>query len=156
MAEQWLEHLADEAATQALGTALARSLEPGLVIFLEGKLGTGKTTLARALLVELGFDGIVRSPTYTLLEPYRIGDWRVVHLDLYRINDPEELENIGLRDELDGQPVVLVEWPSQGHGHLPAADLWISLSHDPPGRRLCIKAATPKGAMVLARMGEKY
>jgi len=150
----WQQTLPNPQATEALGEHLANALQPGAVIHLEGELGTGKTTLARSLLRSLGFQGIVRSPTYTLLEPYEIGDWRLVHLDLYRINDPEELENLGLRDQLDAHCVVLVEWPDRGVGHLPGADLRVSLAHVDSGRRVCITPATPRGEAILAKISD--
>lgn len=146
----WQMQLKDEAATTALGAALAGVLQAGLVIYLQGDLGVGKTTLVRGLLRQLGYQGNVRSPTYTLLESYEIHDWRVAHLDLYRIADPEELDYLELRDLLDGHWVMLFEWPERGSGFLPRADLLVMLSHDGEGRHACITATTPLGQQVLA------
>ncbi len=127
--------LADEAATCAFGEALARALPAPegcpLVIWLQGDLGAGKTTLCRAILRGLGWQGAVRSPTYTLMEPYTLPHPRiseVLHLDLYRLGDPAELEFLGLQDWL-GQPALwLVEWPEKGRGYLPPADLLLTLT----------------------------
>ena len=130
------EWLADSAATEALGAALAKTLAPGAVVFLQGDLGAGKTTLVRGLLRALGYQGAVRSPTYTLLESYPFNSGLVVHhLDLYRLADPEELEWIGLRELLTAQAIILIEWPQQGAGMLPAADLDIQLVIEGCGRR---------------------
>lgn len=124
--------LATEPDTLALGAALARSAPRGgsaaLSIFLQGELGTGKTTLARALLRELGVVGTVRSPTYTLIEHYPLSDLQVLHLDLYRLRDASELEHLGLRDELHAGVLVLIEWPERAPQALPTPDLRILLS----------------------------
>jgi len=127
--------LADEAATRAFGEALARSLPAPevcpLVIWLQGDLGAGKTTLCRAILRGLGWQGAVRSPTYTLMEPYSLPHRRiseVLHLDLYRLSDPAELEFLGLQDGLDQPALWLVEWPEKGRGYLPSADLLLTLT----------------------------
>jgi tRNA threonylcarbamoyladenosine biosynthesis protein TsaE len=109
--------LHDEAATQALGSALARSLSPGLTIYLIGELGAGKTTLTRALLYAAGHTGRVKSPTYTLVEPYTIllgdGAQRLLHFDLYRMQDAEEFLDAGFREEFDGKTICIVEWPQK-------------------------------------------
>ena len=137
-------HLADEAATLAAGARLARALPalPGaeaVVVWLEGDLGAGKTTLARGLLRALGVTGSVRSPTYTLVEPYRTpAGPAVFHLDLYRLADPEELEMLGYRELLEGGSLLLVEWPQRGRGWLPAADLVLVLGAEGDGR--CLRA----------------
>ena len=128
--------LPDAAATQALGASLAPSLCEGGLVLLSGELGTGKTTLVRALLHELGHEGGVRSPTYALVEPYRIGSLDIYHLDLYRIADPEELEFLGFRDWLLPGNLVLIEWPERAAGMLPAADLHLHLEHAGEGRRV--------------------
>ncbi len=117
-------------ATRLLATDLAAQPEllMGQVIYLSGDLGMGKTTLARFLLQALGYQGRVKSPTYGLLEQYDLGDLQVLHLDLYRLLDAEELEYLGLRDLHDQQSLLLAEWPDKGKGALPLPDLQISLS----------------------------
>lgn len=120
--------LADEAATLALGARLAALLRPGMVIFLHGELGAGKTTLVRGLLRALGVGGVVKSPTYTLVEPYDIAGHRIHHFDLYRLRDPMELEEMGIRDYLGGDSICLVEWPERGAPLLSARDLDITLT----------------------------
>src|SRR5699024_5524979 len=109
--------LADESATRAVGAVLADSLpesgQPGraLLITLSGELGAGKSTLVRALLRRLGVSGPVKSPSYTRVEPYRVGERLLLHVDLYRLGDPEEIEYLGLRDEFAQADAILVEWP---------------------------------------------
>jgi tRNA threonylcarbamoyladenosine biosynthesis protein TsaE len=143
--------LASAPATEALGARLAGILPAGCIVYLCGELGTGKTTLVRGLLRALGHGGPVRSPTYTLVEPYTLGDRQIVHLDLYRLSDPEELEFLGWRDFLDGWSVLLVEWPERGHGMLPVADLTIELKYADPGRWCRLWADSARGEGVLAQ-----
>lgn len=128
--------LEDAAATARLGAALAAALgpRPRGVIWLEGDLGAGKTTLARGLLEALGVTGRIRSPTYTLLEPYTLADSSVLHMDLYRLADPLELQNLGLADYPPDRNLWLVEWPEKGAGMLPPADLRIDLRAVGEGR----------------------
>lgn len=135
--------LPDEAATTAFAARLAEALasQPGGVIYLEGELGAGKTTLARALLRALGVQGSVRSPTYTLLEPYEVGGREILHMDLYRLREPLELENLGLSDFPPSSTLWLVEWPERAAGLLPPADLRLRLTAEGPARRLRIEAA---------------
>jgi tRNA threonylcarbamoyladenosine biosynthesis protein TsaE len=128
------EYLDDEAATLAFGGRLAATLSGGELIFLEGDLGAGKTTLVRGLLRALGFEGHVKSPTYTLIEPYEFDSWRIYHLDLYRIVDPGELEFIGLNELMDESAVVLVEWPERAPGAFRKPDLRISIRPHGKGR----------------------
>ena len=119
-----------ESDTEALGAALARALPAAdvlLVAYLQGDLGAGKTTLVRGLLRQLGHEDAVRSPTYTLFETYQAAGWGVLHADLYRLRDPEELENLGLRDFATPGHLWLVEWPDKGGELLPPADLRVDL-----------------------------
>lgn len=134
---------------RALGAALAAVCPPGALVRLEGDLGTGKTTLVRGFLAALGHEGPVRSPTYTLIESYEPGARRVHHLDLYRLNDPEELEFLGIRDLLDGEAVCLVEWPERGTGLLPEATLAVHLRHAGTARRAHLRAGGPEGGPCL-------
>jgi len=143
-----------EAAQIAFGRRLAEHLRPPLVIYLEGDLGTGKTTLARGVLRALGHEASVRSPTYTLLEPYELRTMRLFHLDLYRIGEPQELEYLGLRDLMEGDCVLLVEWPERGKGALPTPDLIVRIAHAGEGRVLELAAEGPRGAELEARLRE--
>ena len=136
--------------TESLGTRLADTVPAGCVVYLCGELGTGKTTLVRGFLHAAGHPGPVRSPTYTLVEPYALEDRQIVHVDLYRLTDPEELEFLGLRDFLDGRTVLLVEWPERGRGVLPAADLTIELQYAGTGRRCRLRADSARGKAALA------
>jgi len=140
--------LADAAATEAAGAALAKVFPTAdCVIYLHGDLGAGKTTLTRGLLRALGHTGRVPSPTYTLVEPYELGRLKLMHLDLYRIADPEELAYLGIR-EMTG--AVLIEWPERGSHFLPEPDLECRLSVAPPGRVLEVEGKSGLGREILA------
>ncbi|MEM1111432.1 MAG: tRNA (adenosine(37)-N6)-threonylcarbamoyltransferase complex ATPase subunit type 1 TsaE [Pseudomonadota bacterium] len=143
------EFLPDEGAMVAAGQRLATALRPGLVVYLQGELGMGKTTFSRGLLRALGHGGAVKSPTYTLVEPYAFGELKVYHFDLYRLGDAEELEFMGIRDYFDSTSVCLVEWPERGAGVLPRADIVINIAPDNRGRRLHWQALTDLGREVL-------
>ncbi|MBK1693983.1 tRNA (adenosine(37)-N6)-threonylcarbamoyltransferase complex ATPase subunit type 1 TsaE [Chromatium weissei] len=145
--------LTNTEAQSEFGAQLAALLPPRCVLYLEGDLGTGKTTLARSILRQLGHQGAVRSPTYTLLEAYQVAGRTVYHLDLYRLNDAEELEYLGLRDLLDEAALWLIEWPERGAAQLPAADLTIQIKHLAVGRRLQLHGHTPLGAALVATLG---
>ena len=142
-----------ELAQEALGGRLAEACPEACSIWLQGDLGAGKTTLVRGFLRRLGHEGPVKSPTYTLIEPYRLAHRNCYHLDLYRVSDPEELEYLGLRDLLGEESTLLVEWPERGAGWLPEPDLLVAIAYAPPGRRLAFSAESPVGARVLAALG---
>ena len=139
-----------ESAMVDFGRQLAQACEQGAVIFLEGNLGMGKTTLCRGVLQGLGHQGAVKSPTYTLVEPYEMGDINAYHFDLYRLGDPEELEYMGIRDYFTGSSLCLIEWPDKGLGVLPSADLTISISAVDGGRQLSLLARSSKGNSIIA------
>jgi tRNA threonylcarbamoyladenosine biosynthesis protein TsaE len=141
-----------EAAQIAFGQRIAGHLRVPSVIYLEGDLGAGKTTLVRGVLRGLGYRGSVRSPTYTLLEPYELPVMRLYHLDLYRLSDPQELEYLGLRDLLDEQSLLLVEWPERGKGTLPPPDLRIRIDHAGEGRNLELVAESPRAQTLKSRL----
>ena len=142
--------LPDEAATLAFGVTLSASLQPGLFIAISGELGSGKTTLARGLLRGLGYEGKVKSPTYTLVEHYKLSRLNLYHFDFYRFKDAQELVEAGLRDHFDGRNVCVAEWPERALGLLPIADLSISLAEERNGRRIRVVALTESGKNCLA------
>lgn len=159
----WRTHLADPEATAAFGARLGAlgGVAGGVagggagggagedgddgVVYLHGDLGAGKTTLVRGFLRAAGHSGPVRSPTYTLMEPYEIGALRVRHFDLYRLADPDEFEEMGGRDEFEGRGWRFVEWPERGAPWLPAPDLHVELEIEDAGRRLVVRAGTERG-----------
>lgn len=137
-------YLPDEAATLAFGRKLADLLTAAdgyngdAIVYLQGGLGAGKTTLVRGILRAMGFDGPVKSPTYTLLEPYE--ELLVFHFDLYRIADSRELDFIGIDDLLETQAIKLIEWPERGAPRLPPPDLSLSLRVQGEGRHVEVRA----------------
>lgn len=142
--------LADDAATVALARRVAPCLAEGGVLYLRGELGAGKTSFARALLRALGVGERVKSPTYSLLERYLVGERDAFHLDLYRIADAGELEWLGL-DELDApEAIVLIEWPERGSGALPKADLELLLEHAGRGRLATLSTVSARARDWLA------
>lgn len=138
-----------ESAMVDFGKQLAAACPQGAVIFLEGNLGMGKTTLCRGVLQGLGHRGAVKSPTYTLVEPYELGGINAYHFDLYRLGDPEELEYMGIRDYFTDTSLCLIEWPDKGQGVLPAADLIISIAAAEDGRELTLAGASNKGNQII-------
>jgi tRNA threonylcarbamoyladenosine biosynthesis protein TsaE len=151
------QFLPDEAATVAAGSAVGRALSAGAVVFLTGELGAGKTTFTRGALRALGHVGLVKSPTYTLCEPYDLANaGQLCHLDLYRLSNPEELEFLGIRDYVASGAVLLIEWPSKGEGWLPTPDLQVALHESGDGRELKIDALTADGEAVLSSMGDPH
>ncbi len=140
--------LPDAQATESCGAALAPYCY-GAVIYLEGDLGAGKTTLSRGLLRALGISGAVKSPTFSIVEIYALPCVTVFHLDLYRLSDPEEVMYLGIEDQRGADDVLLIEWPDHGRGALPPADLIIELSHRGDRRLLRATAMTAKGGELL-------
>src|ERR1700722_18157999 len=157
-------NLADSGATEALGQALARALPAavhlgaaagtgapgaggasGAVVHLRGELGAGKTTCVRSLLRTLGVTGLGRSPTYTLVETYILPGLTCVHVDLYRLLAPTEVNELGLRDLVGPGCLMLVEWPENGGSPLPPADLVLTLRYAEAGRQATLRANTPLG-----------
>jgi len=144
--------LADEDATIALAQRIAAQLNPGMVIYLHGDLGAGKTTLVRGVLNALGYGGRVKSPTYTLVEPYHIAGLDLRHFDLYRLHDEEEWEAAGFRDEFDGHNIFFIEWPERAQGLIPQADMEITFEILTQGRETKIHAHTQMGKQCLGQL----
>lgn len=145
-------NLADESATVALAQRLAACLKPGMVIYLYGDLGAGKTTLVRGVLNALGYTDRVKSPTYTLVEPYHIAGLDLRHFDLYRLHDEEEWEAAGFRDEFDGRNIFFIEWPEHALGLIPPADVKIDFEILAQGRKVAIQADTSTGRECLMQL----
>jgi tRNA threonylcarbamoyladenosine biosynthesis protein TsaE len=147
--------LADESATEALGRALANAVMDagqGATVFLSGTLGMGKTTLSRGVMRGMGHQGAVKSPTYTIVEPYEHLEPAVYHFDLYRLGDPEELEYLGIRDYFGSSSLCLIEWAERGEGVLAGPDLEVSLDTDGEGRRAMLTPQTSIGQQLLENL----
>lgn len=141
--------VATAAAMEALGAKLAACLGNARLIYVHGALGAGKTTLVRGMLRALGHEGAVKSPTFTLVEPYDLDGVNFYHFDLYRLNDPQELEFLGVRDYLHGKGVCVVEWAERGQGVLPTPDVDIMISPTGTGRMVRITTPTSHGNALL-------
>jgi tRNA threonylcarbamoyladenosine biosynthesis protein TsaE len=148
--------LPDEAATLRLGASLAPGIAPGRVLHLSGELGTGKTTLVRGLLRELGHAGRVKSPTYTLVELYVVSRLNLYHFDFYRFKDRREWLESGFRDYFNAQAACVVEWPERAGGLLAPPDLAIRLEIAGAARRAWLSAATPCGAAWLELLQRRF
>lgn len=157
MDNHFTHELPNEAATLVFGSTLAQAIHPGLTIFLHGDLGAGKTTLVRGLLQGLGYVGKVKSPTYTLVEPYEMlaakaASLNVYHFDLYRFSDEEEWEAAGFRDFFNADSVCMIEWPEKAAQLLPTADLEIYLEILQDGRHIKLAANTAAGRQCLQQL----
>jgi len=153
--ENWLnKQLADENATIASGRLLGEKLKslPGTVVFLRGHLGAGKTTFTRGVLSAFGHSSAVKSPTYTLVEPYEFKEGSVYHFDLYRLGEPEELEYMGIRDYFNPSSWCLIEWDERGEGILPSPDMIVNLSKSGTGRSLEIELVSDKANTILGTL----
>ena len=152
--------LADEAATVSFGGELAKvvkdKVQQGMTVYLNGDLGAGKTTLTRGFVRGMGHQGNVKSPTYTLVEPYELAPWQVYHFDLYRLADPEELEFMGIRDYFSPHSCSFIEWPEKGQGLLAEADLIIDLVYQGEQRHISVSAETPLGQQILSTLIDAY
>jgi tRNA threonylcarbamoyladenosine biosynthesis protein TsaE len=158
--------LPDETATIAIGNSLANVLhwqqneqqqaQQSLVVFLNGDLGAGKTTLTRGFVRGMGHQGNVKSPTYTLVEPYELPPWQVYHFDLYRLSDPEELEYMGIRDYFSDNCCCFIEWPEKGEGLLANADIVINMAYQDEQRVIELQACSIRGQGVLQQLEKSY
>jgi tRNA threonylcarbamoyladenosine biosynthesis protein TsaE len=157
-------YLKNESSTEKLGRMLGNATRPegaednlfrstrGARIFLSGDLGAGKTTLTRGVLREFGYAGAVKSPTYTLVEPYEEQDYNLYHFDLYRLSDPEEVEFLGVLDYFGDANLCLIEWAEKGKGYLPRPDIEITLTVEGEGRRARWEPRSAKGAVIAHRL----
>jgi len=141
-----------EQAMEQLGAELGRRLAVGSRVYLSGPLGAGKTTLVRGMLRALGHTGAVKSPTFTLIEPYSIGERSVYHFDLYRLQDAEELEFLGIRDYLAGESICIVEWAEKANGLLPHPDVEVRILRSDSERTVELAAHSDRGTAVLREL----
>lgn len=153
---KWQLELADSSATVELGRKIAAQIDAPLTIFLNGELGAGKTTLTRGIVQGMGHQGNVKSPTYTLVEPYQLGNWQINHFDLYRLADPEELEFIGIRDYFGPGQIAIIEWPEKGEGMIGKPDLVILLSYQGHSRKVEFSAHSSAAKRLLTQLIDSY
>jgi tRNA threonylcarbamoyladenosine biosynthesis protein TsaE len=150
--------LVDSEATIAMGNTLAQlikdELKKGVIVYLHGDLGAGKTTLTRGFVQGMGHKGNVKSPTYTLVEPYELNAWNVYHFDLYRLADPEELEYMGIRDYFGENSCCFIEWPEKGEGLLPKPDLIITIEYVGAQRQITLESKTELSQLLVDKMLE--
>jgi tRNA threonylcarbamoyladenosine biosynthesis protein TsaE len=151
--------LPDEAATIAVGSGLAKVLKSetdqhSLVVYLNGDLGSGKTTLTRGFVRGMGYQGNVKSPTYTLVEPYELAKWRIFHFDLYRLSNAEELEYMGIRDYFNHDCCCFIEWPEKGTGILAKADMIINIAYQGEQRFIKLQAKSNYGEHVIVTLAK--
>ena len=142
-----------ESELEAFAAQLASHAAADLIIYLRGPLGAGKTTFARGFLRGLGYQGVVKSPTYTLVEPYSFEpELMCYHFDLYRLADAEELEFTGARDYFNSSSICLIEWPEKAAGYLAEADIECRLEHHPQGRKITLTACSAKGEQLMLQL----
>ncbi|MCE0559188.1 tRNA (adenosine(37)-N6)-threonylcarbamoyltransferase complex ATPase subunit type 1 TsaE [Motilimonas sp. E26] len=144
--------LVDDVATVEFGRKLSQCCDQASCFFLYGDLGAGKTTLTRGFVQGLGHSGNVKSPTYTLVEPYELAKWQVYHFDLYRLADPEELEFMGIRDYFSDNSHCLIEWPDKGLGVLPEPDIIINLTYLGQQRQIEISSRSAVGQKIIEKL----
>jgi len=147
--------LVDEAETIGFARCLSDCLRARALIFLEGQLGAGKTTFSRGILRGMGHQGAVKSPTFTIVEPYDLDEGQVYHFDLYRLNDPEELEYLGMDDYLETGNLCLIEWPERGTLFLPACDVQVTLKVEGECRRVFVEGKSAKGKLICREFVER-
>jgi len=152
----WVRTVRDEEAVAVLAAAVAAAVRTPAVLYLQGDLGAGKTTFARAYIHSLGFQGYVKSPSYGLLESYEAGGQKILHLDLYRIEDPEELEYLALRDLFDDRSLLLVEWPDRGLHHLPEPDLLLDFGESDELRFVSCHVRSGRGKELANRVLQTF
>lgn len=145
-------YLPDEASTLAVGRLFGETLKGGATVYLEGSLGAGKTTFCKGIIVSFGYSGLVKSPTYTLVEPYAVNGKQIYHFDLYRLGEPEELEFMGIRDYFLPENICLVEWPEKGADYLAPADIIVELTPQEAGRALSLVANSIRGNEMLVEL----
>ena len=148
--------LPSEPQTQAVGRLLAPQLSAPLLCFFRGELGAGKTSMIRAILQSIGIQGSIKSPSYTLIEPYEIDHTHIYHMDLYRLGSPDELDWLGIRDYLHEKSICLIEWPERGAGSLPNADLEFDLSYQGDGRQLILRSQSFRGEQIIKQFMKDY
>jgi tRNA threonylcarbamoyladenosine biosynthesis protein TsaE len=149
---QIIKKILSEEEMLACGAALANAIEHGAIVFLYGPLGTGKTTFTRGFLRGLGYHAKVKSPTYTLVEPYDVNGTTIYHFDLYRLTDSEELEHIGIREYFKSDAICLIEWPDKGFPLLPVPDLACYIAFAEEGREMRIEAQSIRGQEILKKL----
>ncbi|HBO39241.1 MAG TPA: tRNA (adenosine(37)-N6)-threonylcarbamoyltransferase complex ATPase subunit type 1 TsaE [Pasteurellaceae bacterium] len=154
---QYSQHIADENAMCMFGQQLMRAIcqthtKNAIVLYLNGGLGAGKTTLSRGMIQGLGYQGKVKSPTYTLVEEYRLADKTVYHFDLYRLSDPEELEFMGIRDYFKANSVCLIEWAEKGQGLLLEPDLSVHIEYAETARNITLIAENDQGNKIIEQL----